>query len=400
MGLPRRRLLYVQFTNPAVYPPIEHSSRIMAEKGWDVVLLGTTTQGAESLEMRQHERIRVRRLSVFHAASLRKLHYLAWLGWTAAWILLWRPQWVYASDPRSTPAALLAAFAGIRVIYHEHDSPSGAGTSRRGRLVRWCRRHVAQHARSCVLPNEERARAFKREMRPPRAVLCVWNCPSRAEVDPPRRGGVNSPVWLLYHGSIVPSRLPVSVLDALALLPRSVRLRIVGYETLPHRDYPRRLRSRAEQLKLDDRVEIVGSVARRDELLEWCRRSDIGLALLPLTTQELNEQTMAGASNKPFEYLAFSMPIVIPDRPEWREIFEAAGTAVVCDPSAPASIAAAIQHLLDDPDVMRDMGERGRQRVLEEWNYEKMFAPVSMLIERGKSPAGQREGQQGKSVAR
>jgi glycosyltransferase involved in cell wall biosynthesis len=381
MGSMRRRLLYVQFTNPAVYPAIEHSSRIMAERGWDVVLLGTTTQGAEPLEMGEHERIRVRRLPIFHSPWLRKVHYLVWLGWTAAWTKLWRPRYVYASDLQSTPAALIASFVGVQVIYHEHDSPRRVRATQRARLLLWCRGHVARRARACILPNDRRARAFTSELQPRSSVIRVWNCPSRGEVGSSRRSETDGPIWLLYHGSIVPSKLPLSVVDALAQLPNTVQLRIVGYETALHRGYPGTLADRAKQLNVGDRVEIVGP-ARRNELLEWCRCSDIGLALIPLTTEDFNEQTMPGASNKVFEYLACAMPLVIPDRREWRKIFEAAGVAVVCDPSDPASIETAIRRLLDDPDEMRRMGELGRRRVLEEWNYEKMFEPVRRLIER------------------
>jgi glycosyltransferase involved in cell wall biosynthesis len=377
----RGRLLYVQFTNPAIYPPLEHSSRFMAKRGWDVVLLGTTTQGAESMEMDEHERVRVLRLSIFRSTSLRRLHYLVWLGWAMAWTLLWRPRCVYTSDARSTPVALLALFVRVPVIYHELDSPGRVHASRLTRPIFWCRRHVARRARACVLPNDQRARAFKNELQPHGPVIRVWNCPPRAEVVPLPGSETDGPVWLLYHGSIVPSRLPLSVVDALAQLPNTVQLRIVGYETVVHHGYLGSLARRAKQLNIRDRVEIVGTVARRHEVLGWCRRSDIGLTLVPVTTEDFNEQTMAGASSKTFEYLACAMPIVIPDRPEWREIFGTAGVAVVCSPSDPASIATAIQRLLDDPGEMRKMGELGRRRVLDEWNYEHMFEPVVRLIE-------------------
>jgi peptidoglycan/xylan/chitin deacetylase (PgdA/CDA1 family) len=36
----------------------------------------------------------------------------------------------------------------------------------------------------------------------------------------------------------------------------------------------------------------------------------------------------------------------------------------------------AIGWLVRNPDRMRAMAEAGRQRVLEEWNYERQFAPV------------------------
>jgi glycosyltransferase involved in cell wall biosynthesis len=212
-------------------------------------------------------------------------------------------------------------------------------------------------------------------------MITVWNCPPRAEVVPPRGSETDGPVCILYHGSIVPSRLPLTVVDALARLPNRVRLRIVGLETVVHQGHLDSLAYRAKQLNIRDRVDIVGSVADRHELLGWCRRSDIGLTLVPLTTEDFNEQTMAGASSKTFEYLACALPLVIPDRPEWREIFEAAGVAVVCDPSDPASIATAIQRLLDDPGEMRRMGELGRRRVLDEWNYEHMIEPVLRLVE-------------------
>ena len=48
-GRRARRILYVQFTNPAAYPPLEHSARILADAGWDVMFLGTGALGADRL---------------------------------------------------------------------------------------------------------------------------------------------------------------------------------------------------------------------------------------------------------------------------------------------------------------------------------------------------------------
>ena len=54
-------------------------------------------------------------------------------------------------------------------------------------------------------------------MRVQRNVACVWNCPSRAEVGPPHPVGDQQSLWVLYHGSIVPSRLPSTLVAALVL---------------------------------------------------------------------------------------------------------------------------------------------------------------------------------------
>src|SRR5438874_13670837 len=102
-----RRILYVQFTNPAAYPPLEHSARILADAGWDVMFLGTGALGADRLEFRPHRRIRVRRMPFVPGGWRQKVAYIRFLAWVLGWALRWRPQWVYGSDSLSCPVALL-----------------------------------------------------------------------------------------------------------------------------------------------------------------------------------------------------------------------------------------------------------------------------------------------------
>ena len=106
------------------------------------------------------------------------------------------------------------------------------------------------------------------------------------------------------------------------------------------------------------------------------RASDIGLALLPMTSSDLNFQAMPGASNKAFDYMACGLAVLVSDLPEWRKMFVEPGYALPCNPEDPTSIAWAIRRLIDTPGYMRAMGEKGRQRILSDWNYEKSFRPV------------------------
>jgi glycosyltransferase involved in cell wall biosynthesis len=62
--------------------------------------------------------------------------------------------------------------------------------------------------------------------------------------------------------------------------------------------------------------------------------------------------------------------------PEWRSTFVENGYALACRPESPQSIAAALRRLLEEPSLRRRMGEKGRQRILDEWHYERAFAPV------------------------
>src|SRR5438093_1512224 len=151
------RVIYIQYTNPAGYPPLQHSSRMLAQSGWKVLFLGSGAQGADTLEFPPHPNIRVKRLPFCPAGWQQKLHYAYFAFWVCLWAFLWRPRWIYASDILACPLALLFSFVpGLKVLYHEHDSPDanpGLSVSKFERLILKTRRRVAHRANLCILPN-------------------------------------------------------------------------------------------------------------------------------------------------------------------------------------------------------------------------------------------------------
>ena len=104
---------------------MEHSSRILAEDGWRVIFLGTGAKGAGNLEFAENPRIRVIRWPFVESGLLQKAHYLAFGFWCLIFASIWRPDWVYASDPLICPIALaIKKITGVKMVYHEHDSPN------------------------------------------------------------------------------------------------------------------------------------------------------------------------------------------------------------------------------------------------------------------------------------
>ena len=175
------RILYVQYTNPAGYPPLEHSSRILADAGWQVLFLGTGAVGAGNLRFPPHPCIKVRQLSFQAAGWRQKLHYAWFCLWCLAWALTWRPNFIYASDILSSPVGLMLSWIpGIRVVYHEHDSPAeGSPQGACQRFLLWTRRKIAHRSEFCILPNQQRIERFKHAVGGARRVFCVWNCPAK-----------------------------------------------------------------------------------------------------------------------------------------------------------------------------------------------------------------------------
>jgi glycosyltransferase involved in cell wall biosynthesis len=371
-------VLYVQFTDPAAYPPLEHSARILAGQGWDVLALGIRDP-KHPLSFPAHPHIRVKALRRTRGRLAVRAQYAAYVAWVALTAWWWKPACVYASDVTSAwPALVAARWAGARLVYHEHDAPlAGRGTRR----LLDKRREAARRADACVVPSAGRAEALRRDTGVTH-IAVVKNCPTRDEAGPERAPSAG-PIVALYHGSIVPGRLPMAVIDALAAQPTAVRLVIAGYETIGYPGYVDALNARAAALGIGDRVEYLGVIPERADLLKACGRCDVGLALMPMDATDVNEVAMAGASNKAFDYLAHGLALIVSDLPDWRDMFAAAGLARVCDPRHAESIAAALRAFVDTPAEMREMGERGRRRVIAEWHYEREFAPVLDVISQG-----------------
>jgi glycosyltransferase involved in cell wall biosynthesis len=151
---------------------------------------------------------------------------------------------------------------------------------------------------------------------------------------------------------------------------------VVGYETPGHKSYAGQLRTLAEKVGVAHRVEFAGTVPTRADLFTRYRNGDIGLAFMPKTSQDINEQAMTGASNKPFDYLACGLALLVSDLPEWQAMYVETGYGLACDSNHAESVAVAIRWFLEHPKEMRAMGEKGRKRILRDWNYEKQLAPV------------------------
>ena len=92
---------------------------------------------------------------------------------------------------------------------------------------------------------------------------------------------------------------------------------------------------------------------------------------------------MVGASNKPFDYMACGLPLLVSNLPEWVSNFVEPDFAMACNPDDVDTIEAGLRWYLNHPDARREMGRLCREKIRRVWNYETMFAPVLSEIERG-----------------
>jgi glycosyltransferase involved in cell wall biosynthesis len=372
-------IAYIQYTNPACYPPLQHSSIMFANSGMKVLFLGTGSGGqSNSFEFPYHENIKVKRWNFCKAGWKQKFHYAAfclWSSFTAWWS---GAKWVYASDPFSCPAALIAQrVLGIKIVYHEHDSPNSNSLQKSffDKCQLFFRKIIGRSANIVVFPNEARANLFRDDTCRTAPIEIVWNVPSREEIELCKNTKPANPI-LFYHGSLNEKRLPVSVLDALMLLDSNVELVFAGYTAGLSYNYGEWYLSEAKKRLLDKRVKFLGAIIDRGSLLAECSKASIGLAFMPSISNDINMKHMTGASNKPFDYLACGLNLIVSDLPDWMRFYVHPKLAVSCNPENPKSIANAVNQIIQN-DIQNNVCEEKIKALLHnEWNYESQFEKV------------------------
>ncbi len=378
---PRGRVLFVQYTSPACYPPLEHAAELLLRRKMAVAFFGLEIGGdAGALAFPDELAARCKLWRQRRPGAAQKLHYLAFVF--AAWIKAWigRADWVYVSDALAAPAGwLIMRLSPAKVLYHEHDSPKeiDAASSAVSRVIHRCRRALLTNADSVVFPNQGRCDAA----RPGRPAHIVWNVPVAGEAQGrAARSTAKGPLEVLYHGSIVPERVPLTLVEALARLGGRCRLHVVGYFTDGSASYATTLRDEAKRRGVEQLLVLHGAIPARSRLLDFAATCDVGLSFVPVRPSDNNLQTMAGASNKPFDYMARGLALLVTRRPDWEQMFVAPGFGRSCDPQDVESIVEHLRWFEEHRAETRAMGERGTRQIISAWNYERQFEPVATQL--------------------
>lgn len=168
----------------------------------------------------------------------------------------------------------------------------------------------------------------------------------------------NKPKQICYVGGLAETRGIVELVQSIELSHHELNLVIAG--DFPNKEVEDKVRS----LNGWNKVDFRGYVGRK-EIANILEHSSIGIVTLHPTPSYLNSMPV-----KLFEYMAASIPVVASDFPLWNNIIREAKCGVCVDPLNPQKIAEAIDYLIDNPDKSKEMGEHGRQSVLDKYNWD------------------------------
>ena len=100
------------------------------------------------------------------------------------------------------------------------------------------------------------------------------------------------------------------------------------------------------------------------EALQIMKNCDAGIIVFKPLPNSFNS-----SPNKLFEYMALGLPIIASDFPAWHEVLDEANCAVYVDPLNVNDIAEKMISLSNNPEIAREMGERGKKLVFEKYNW-------------------------------
>lgn len=359
------KAVYIQFTNPELYPPLEHGSKMLVEYGWECAFYGRCHAMTGTIVFPELKGRRVYALPKWSMRLPTMVEYLLYAAWVVLNVARQRPDVVYTSDPLAAPLGVLFYRLGFHVVYHEHDSPDRSLAN----WIRGARRRLFRSALCSVIPNAARIANEGLEIR---ELLEVRNYPAMDELVQLEQAECmeSAVVRLVYIGTLVPSRLPMSFFESLDDCGLVVEVQLMGYETVHSTGYVQELIERFRGTA-GLRIEFLGAFPRK-EMLERAARADAGLLLFS-NPEDVNEGAMAGASNKIGDYLAAGIPTVCfrTDEFEWLST-EMSGMHLWDNEMDLVEFLSGIKAAYSEVNARRTLQEQISTRM----NYDAEFGPV------------------------
>lgn len=193
---------------------------------------------------------------------------------------------------------------------------------------------------------------------PKEKTLTLRNLPITDKINaiPDDKKCSNKKTVAIYAGGLTEIRGIKEIIQAANILNGKIELRLFGqWEN-------EILKNECEQLEGWKFTDWKGFLSI-DEVYREMKNSDIGLVnFLP----EANH--IKALPNKPFEYMACGIPMVMSNFDYWKEIF--GECAVFADPTNPYAIAKQIEFLLKNKDISNEMGKRGKELIKDEFSWE------------------------------
>jgi len=379
------------YNNPDHYPPMINGAFVLAQHGirQQIICRQYQSKVMPQGQVNYPSETRVVRLPVASGGSL-----IAYL------IFIWNV--LRKSEPEMDivigydmhgflPARLLAWLRRRPLVYHCHDYLNNAGASTLAqRIIKTFERLFARTADLVIVPDSGRAvfMADELSLRQPPMVIAnaarIFHSRNRSLlVETLQKHEIQLDRVVLRQGRIGPGHaIEVTIRSMPYWKSDDWGFVLIG-PVEP--DYAGFLVSLAEDYDVASRFAILPAVSY-PEVSQYTAGANLGHALYePI---HINNRHITTASNKILEYIAAGIPLLLSNSSGSDNLLSRYQVGLTADVDSPESIAEAVNTILGDDALARQMGERSRQAFENEYNYAHQYAPV---IARLRELVGSRE---------
>ncbi|HUR91685.1 MAG TPA: glycosyltransferase family 4 protein [Gemmatimonadaceae bacterium] len=297
-----------------------------------------------------------------------------------------RPAIFHIHDPELLPLAILARFAGHRVVYDVHEDlplqvlakhwiprtlrPAMAWAAK------WLERLAARTLSGIVAATPQIGARF-----PAATTVVVQNFVMVDELAVPAPTPYSErPSSFVYIGGIAAIRGAIEMVAAIGAVPAHLGARLALAGPVSHAA----LAAEMERHHGWKRVDFHGWQSRA-EVAGHLHRARAGILVIHPTENYLESYPV-----KLFEYMAVGLPVIVSDFPLWRALIGGVGCAIFVNPLDAKEIAAAMTWILEHPSEAARMGAKGPAAARDRFNWdveaEKLLAFYRTLIPINRAP--------------
>lgn len=273
-----------------------------------------------------------------------------------------KPDIVHLHDPELLGAGILLKWAGKCVIYDAHEDIIGQISTKAyipakmRKAMSWVVQVAVKYGTGkmdYIVTATDAIRDKLNKFNDRTEV--IYNYPLISEME----GGVGVGAKkneVCYIGGISKIRGINQIIEALGYT-KNIRANIAG-------DYsPATYGAELKSLKGWEKVNYYGLVSRKD-IYRIMEKSRAGLVTFLPVPNHIEAQP-----NKIFEYMSAGIPLIASNFPLWKKIVEENRCGICVDPEDPKEIAWAMEYLISHELEASQMGENGRQAVLNKYNW-------------------------------
>lgn len=194
----------------------------------------------------------------------------------------------------------------------------------------------------------------------------------------------NKKLTIYTSGTNSKYRNCLQTIDALPHILREVPdIRMMFAGRYYPEDYRSLLNKRAEDLGVSEYVSIEGMMSW-EENFKRTAGAHIGCVFY-----EDNLNNRVTLPNRLYEYMFCGVAVLGEDFPEVRRVLEDSGAGLCVNSNSPESIAGKAIYMLKNPDVMIEMGRKGREAVLKKYNFENELMRLDQFYKKIAGNGGQ-----------